>query len=138
MKNIEGLERFAGYGSFWYVASPYSQYSGGRHAAFIEAAHFTADLMRAGVHPFSPICHTHPVSQYGALQGDHEFWLNIDKTMLDQAAGLIVYMMDGWRESRGVSEEIEMATEWNLPIYYVAPESYRVFAEAPEMVPHGV
>jgi Domain of unknown function (DUF1937) len=134
MKNLESLEELKRRHGYWYVASPYSKYSGGMVAAHSEAVHFTADLLRVGVPAFSPIAHSHYIGLWGALPHTWDFWKEADWPMLHAADGLIVLMMDGWRESVGVSEELASFRKRLQPeIRFVDPETYRVFAEAPEM-----
>ena len=79
--------------------------------------------MRAGVPVFSPIAHSHPVAHYLPRENriDHDFWMRVDGPMMEAASGLIVVLVEGWSESKGVAEEIKrfdaagkQAIYWNL------------------------
>jgi hypothetical protein len=50
---------------------------------------------------------------------DHEFWMKQDIPMLARAERLMVLMIDGWKQSRGVAEEIYFAINRRLPIEYI-------------------
>lgn len=74
---------------------------------------------------FSPISHSHPIAVNG-VPSDWTFWESFDRRMLSASDELAVLMLDGWRESRGVQAEIELALEMDLPIRYVRPEDVGV------------
>lgn len=108
--------------SFYYLASPYSQYADGINAAYWEAGRQTALLVRAGVPVFSPIVHSHHVAEAGFLDPlDHALWMAVDKPMMDAARGLIVCMMDGWFDSKGVRMEIDEFDRRGKPVIYMKP-----------------
>lgn len=107
---------------FWYLATPYSKYSGGIEAAFRVACWQTGLLIRAGVPVFSPIAHTHPVAIHCRMDPlDHAVWMPADRPMMDAARGLIVCMIPGWRESYGVGVEIETFQRAGKPVIYMRP-----------------
>ena len=118
-----------------YVATPYSKYKDGDiHGAFMQASSITADLLRQGVKCYSPIAHTHPIAIYGGINPlDHSIWLPFDQAIMDAASSLCVAMMEGWRESYGVGEEIKIFKAANKPIYYldVDVKDFSVFDEPP-------
>ena len=67
---------------------------------------------------FTPVGHTYPMQEeHGAkpMLG----WYSADIAWLDVSDMLIVAMMDGWNESRGVNMEIKRALELDIPIYYL-------------------
>lgn len=108
--------------SYWYLASPYSKFQPSPQAAFEEIAHQCALLIKAGVPVFSPIAHTHPISQYGDIDPlDCDTWLAVDRPLMDAAKGLIVCCMDGWQVSYGVEEEIRIFSQAGKPILYMRP-----------------
>ena len=80
-------------GGYYYIATPYSLFAGGREAAFRMSCRVTADLMRAGVPCFSP--------------------------MMDGAKGLIVVKAPGYLESRGVQAEIAVFVAAEKPIHFM-------------------
>lgn len=109
---------------FWYLGSPYTRYAGGRRAAFLRASEVAADLMCRGVVVFSPIAHSHPIAVHGALDEiDLDFWLEQDQPLIDAAAGMIVAMMPGWRDSKGTAYEIAEFKKAGKPYYFLDPET---------------
>lgn len=102
-----------------YLASPYSHPDPAvREFRFREACRAAARFMRCGLPVFSPIAHSHPLTEFG-LPADWQFWERYDFEFLRQCNGLVVLKLDGWRESRGVQAEIDLALEMDLPIRYL-------------------
>ena len=103
-----------------YVATPYSHDDPQvREQRFLRVNKFCAKLMSEGIMVFSPISHTHPIALAGELPKDWAYWEQYDRTMLCMCGALVVYMQDGWEESTGVHNEIELAHKLKLPIQYV-------------------
>lgn len=106
--------------SYWYVASPYTNYPGGVDEAFKLICRATAKLIEAGVPVFSPIAHSHPIAEHGALDGkDPDLWHRVDKPMVDSAIGIIVVMLPGWAESRGVQAELREFRKAGKPVMFM-------------------
>ena len=82
-----------------------------------------SDLMKKGIHVFSPISHCYPIALAGGLPKTWEFWEAYDRVMLKASAKLIVLMQDGWRESLGVTGEIRIANELGIPVEYMNPKT---------------
>lgn len=102
-----------------YLASPYTHPdSSVREARFDAACLATAELVRAGHMVFSPIVHGHPLVRFD-LPIEWEYWERIDREHLRRCDEVVVLMLDGWRESRGVQAEIDLAIEMDLPIRYL-------------------
>lgn len=95
-----------------YVASPYSHSDPAVQLARYEAVlNFTARQQAAdpaNVY-FSPIVYSHHLDQRVTLS--HETWMQLDRWFLERCDRVWVYMLDGWRESRGVMREIDIANE---------------------------
>lgn len=105
-----------------YLASPYSHADEAvREARFRAVCRHAAHMMRAGRFVFSPIAHTHPIAAFG-LPGDWAYWEQYDRAMLARCSELIVLMLDGWRESKGVQAEIGIAASLGKPVSYATPE----------------
>lgn len=104
-----------------YLASPYSHPDPSvREARYIEVCKAAAKLMIDGRRVFSPIAHSHPIEQHGMTEiKDGTFWMKQDGPLLVQSSEVIVLMLDGWRESKGVQEEIRICTLINKPISYM-------------------
>ncbi|MBP2232560.1 hypothetical protein J2847_005889 [Azospirillum agricola] len=108
--------------SFWYLATPYSQFAGGIAAAFRAACDQAAVLVKAGIPVFAPIVHTHPIAILGGLDPrDHGIWLPADAPFMAAARGLIVCKLPGWTESFGIAEEIKAFQAMVKPIVYMQP-----------------
>lgn len=105
-----------------YLASPYSHPDPAvREARFQQVCRAAAALIRAGRPVFSPIAHSHPIAAYG-LPTDWAFWESLLRNYLGRCDELVVLIMDGWRESVGVTAEITIATELGKPVSYLAPD----------------
>ena len=118
-------------GGFYYLGTPYSKYPYGTEAAFETAAAIAGELLKQAVPIFSPIAHSHPLAQYGNIDPlDHKIWLPADRPMMDAAAGLIVAKMEGWRESYGLTHEIEVFTAARKPVLYLDVQDFTLSERA--------
>ena len=108
--------------TFWYLASPYSKYSAGIFAAYVDICQQTALLVRAGIPVFSPIAHSHGIAEFGDIDpADHAVWLPADAPFMDAAHGIIVCKLPGWDNSRGVQHEIDVFAAAGKPVVYMEP-----------------
>lgn len=104
-----------------YLASAYSHPDAAvRTTRYRAACWAAATMMRAGLLVFSPIAHSHPLTEYG-LPGGWEFWRAFDERMINSCDEVRVLMLDGWQESRGISEEVKIAHRLGKPVWYVMP-----------------
>lgn len=101
-----------------YIASPYSHTDQAvRQQRFDAVCKYAAKLMSEGHNVFSPISHSHPISLHMDNSLDHDFWLKQDLSFLERWADeMVILMLPGWSESKGVDREIKAATKFNLPI----------------------
>lgn len=113
-----------------YLASPYSPKGtlaagwtpeGVKDMRFKEAARAAAWLMKEDpkLNVFSPIVNSHVLHVEGHLGGDWAFWEKIDTDYIYLSDVLIVLCIPGWRESTGVTEEIEIAKRFNMEVLYL-------------------
>lgn len=103
-----------------YLACPYSHPDRDVRLARFHAANVAAArLMQQGLKVFSPISHTHPIAEAGTLPLGWNYWHEFDRAYLQASHKLIVLMVDGWKESTGVTGEIDIAHELRLPIEYL-------------------
>ena len=102
-----------------YLASPYSDDNPAvRGYRFLEVCRAAAKMMREGQHVFSPIAHSHPIAQFG-LPGDWLYWEAFDRWFIERCEKVVVLMLPGWKESRGVRAEIRIAEELGKPVEYL-------------------
>lgn len=105
-----------------YLATPYSKYEGGITIAYIAASKLAARLIVAGLKVYSPIAHTHPIAIHGGIDPlDHSIWLPFDGAMMDKSAALLVAMMPGWQDSKGITHEIGVFADAKKPIFFLSP-----------------
>lgn len=125
---------------YWYLSTPYTKFEGGVSRAFKLAAIAAAHLARLKVAVFSPIAHGHPVAVFGGIDPyDVDFWLGAYAPLLQKSSGLIVFTMPGWRESKGVTHEIEAFDRESKPIEYLRPdELLTLIADAGHPLPGEV
>ncbi len=92
-----------------YLACPYSHDDPAvRENRFQAVSKLAAALCRAGILVFSPISHSHPLAQYGGLPGDWGYWEKVDKAFMAVCDIMVIYMLDGWDTSRGVTKETKL------------------------------
>lgn len=105
-----------------YLASPYTHADPAvREERFQAVCRAAAELMRRGECVLSPIAHSHPIAAHG-LPTTWEFWERLDREHLKRCDELVVLMLDGWKESRGVQAEIRIARELGKPVRFLDPD----------------
>ena len=107
-----------------YLASPYSHPDEvERQLRFRLVCRKAAKLIQEGRLVFSPIAHSHPIAVIGDLDGgfslDFELWREFDQRMLAACDMVWVYCIDGWKESKGIAAEIEIAKRLGKEIHYI-------------------
>ena len=110
-----------------YLASPYwHENPQVREMRYVSVTRATARLISMETCIFSPITHSHPVSQTMPQQ-THEFWLAQDREFVDWANELWVFMLPGWKESFGVYNEWFYAKFYRgIPIRFIDPVSLQI------------
>lgn len=106
---------------FVYVGSPYSHSDPDvRERRFEAACIKSASLMRQGYTVFSPIAHSHHIATHlhPDLLMHNGFWMKQDLPILAWADKLIVLTLDGWRQSRGLNQEMCFAYEREIDIEF--------------------
>ncbi len=110
--------------TFIYLGSPYSHpVESVRLARFEYAASACAVMVRHSVPVYCPIVHWHPVAERHGLPGDHEFWRLQDRVMMELCTAAWFLAIPGWRESRGMEEEIAFLKQRGIPIDFAYPET---------------
>ena len=107
-----------------YLASPYSDSEVAvREQRFEAACAATAALIHAGHQVYSPIVHGHPLTHH-RIPGDWTFWEPHARWHLERCDELVVLILDGWEQSKGVQAEIDRAKKLGKPVrYLVASET---------------
>lgn len=122
---------------FVYLASPYThQDPEVRAQRFDRVCREAGRMMAAGEAVFCPIAHSHPIEL--ALPGieGFDFWMRQDVPILRHASRMVVLMLDGWSESKGVAHEIDVAERLYIPLTFVVDDErlpldqrVRIYAE---------
>ena len=99
-----------------YLAIPYS---GMEPSSYFQATRATALILKLGINVFSPITHSHPLTQYD-VPGNWEFWSAVDYQYIDWADEVWVLIpQEGTGrvdKSTGVQAEIKYAKETGKPV----------------------
>jgi hypothetical protein len=105
--------------TMWYLASPYThEISLLQSARYLDACKLLGQFKQMGVNVYSPIAMCHTPADMCNLPTTDEYWANM--IMLDRCDGLIVAScMTGWKQSRGVQREIQIALGLDKPIVYM-------------------
>jgi hypothetical protein len=103
-----------------YLACPYSHPdSNVREYRFMKANQMAARLMRDGHIIYSPISHTHPIAMEGDLPLDWAYWQSVDEFYIRLCEKVIVLTLAGWKNSKGVQAEIEIARALDKPVEFM-------------------
>lgn len=105
-----------------YLATPYSHPNPVvRQHRFEQACRAAARWQQKGQLVFSPIAHSHSLTEYEELPQGWDFWRDWCLATLGRCDRLWVLQLDGWEQSRGVQAEIQIALERGIPIKYKDP-----------------
>lgn len=69
---------------------------------------------------YSPLTHNLSIDPIGIFR-DYKTWLSFDHNMLSRCNSLIIFKLPGWKESRELSVEIDLAKSLNLIIEEIEP-----------------
>jgi hypothetical protein len=101
-----------------YLACPYShEETQVRKDRARTASAVMAGLLKQGYLVFNPLEHSVRMAEAYEIR-DPDMWMDIDKRILSVCDSMIVICLDGWQESKGVVEEVELARKLGLPISY--------------------
>ena len=105
-----------------YLAAPYSHPDKSIREHRVEMVNRkAADLMTQGNLVFSPLSHSHPISQYcTANPCDHDFWLKQDLWILAICDEMHILCLNGWAESKGIKAEIDFAEKHGISVRMIA------------------
>lgn len=95
---------------YHYLASPYTHPDPSvREHRYFEALRALGWLYKHGFNVHSSIVQNHPLAVLKNLPDDINFWRDYNRAMIRFSAGVFILMLEGWRESAGIKEEIEFA-----------------------------
>lgn len=104
-----------------YIACPYADPDPAVRRARVHIANRVAGVLSGHeFRVFNPLGHSQGIVDNGGST-DHEYWMDLNKAMLGVSAAMVVLTVDGWDNSRGVKEEVAIASEAGLPIYFLEP-----------------
>ena len=103
-----------------YLACPYSHPDKKIREWRVEQANQkAAELMMQGYLVFSPLSHSHPISEYCDVDPcDNGFWLEQDLWILNGCDEFHVLCLPGWVDSKGIQEEDKYASIMGLTIVH--------------------
>ncbi|KKN77736.1 hypothetical protein LCGC14_0357100 [marine sediment metagenome] len=103
-----------------YLACPYSSgYMNVKRERFEAVTKKAAELMKSGHTVYSPIVSCHWMAIEHNLSTDWDYWKELDKTFIEWCDEVWVLCLDGWKESKGVTAEVEIAKELGRKIVYL-------------------
>lgn len=123
---------------YWFLASPYSQYPEGHHAAYLLAAKAAGLLTRHRVPHFSPITHCHTSAIMASLDPtDLSIWLPVMAPFRHHAHGIILLKGKSWESSKGMNEEWAEFKAQDKPAIFMDPGvvPIELIGYSPAMVP---
>lgn len=82
------------------------------------------DLTKQGRIIFAPISAWHHIAKKYELPGTFEYWLKLDEEFIKISKKLLIITLPGWKESKGVTEEIKLAKKYNIPVERIDPTLY--------------
>lgn len=93
-----------------YLASPYSDPDPAvRQARYEQALAAVGWLVGQRIHVYSPILHFHNVALKHDLPKDADFWSGPNLNMLSRCDDFALFIIPGWKESKGCMEEVLLA-----------------------------
>lgn len=125
----------------FYIASPYSGTPEQMRKRFKKTTEYTIALAEFNIPVISPIVHWHTPAQLFKLPRDFNFWKVQNDALLDVCTGMIVFMLPGWKESKGLRYEMQVAQDKNMPVFFIDLESEdwqikRRFAQVAKAIQH--
>jgi hypothetical protein len=130
-----------------YLAVPYTHSNEAiEERRFEIVTRVSAELAKRKISNISPITQSHLQNRMVNIPGTWDFWKNIDKIILEKCDVLVVLRLNGWDESIGVMEEMDIALNNNIPIIFLDLEfgksdttnfwMYLIFKDINESVRH--
>lgn len=103
---------------FIYIGQPYTGTFMQQSSRYIMGRSYLLTVSECGLPAYAPIVQNHSLNN--RLPGTWEFWSKLDLPILRKATELHVLQLEGWRESVGLTDEINDARSCKTPIRYIA------------------
>lgn len=101
-----------------YLAGPYGHPDPEVRKQRMQVFHeHDAQLMRDGKFTVSPLAKV-ATAQHTDIPDTWDYWEQYSYELLARCDRMIVLMIDGWKESRGVTAEIQYCTRNLIPVEY--------------------
>lgn len=120
-----------------YLACPYTSPDLRlRIERFQASARAAAYLIHRGMFVYSPITMTHPIDQVMATEGDtmgSDYWCDFDEAFMRVCSEMLILVMPGWEESRGIKREEAFFRAHSKPVRYMIPEPGGTYSIVPSL-----
>lgn len=80
---------------------------------------YMVKLINEGITPYSTIQSMHELTIRHNISKDYDFWRDHCAKMIHASEEFHVLMLPGWRVSKGVTDEIELAHHNSVPVSYI-------------------
>jgi len=105
-----------------YLAAPYSHPSKEIVAQRMELLEkVDAKLTAAGLFTVTPLSKHYILRHDNKVGSDWDYWKEYSKVLMRACYCVIVIRMDGWGSSVGVQDEIKLAADRGLKVFYIDP-----------------
>ena len=105
-----------------YIASPFAhsnEYIVETRVNFVNT--YYVHLLKNNMNAISPVTVGNVLRKYiSEHQWDNKFWMPLDLHLLEKCDEMHILCLAGWRNSKGVKEEIEFCERIGIPIKYVS------------------
>lgn len=113
-----------------YLASPYSHPDPLRVQSRIEQTmECFSNLCLQGHVVFAPVLMTHETCLAHSMPSDAGYWEGFNTQFLRRSNSMMVLCIEGWATSKGVWQEISLAKQLRLPVYYINVSGTQLLAE---------
>lgn len=114
----------------YYIISPFT--AKGENAKDVEAYRYYqqgklhSELILQGYTTIAPIEMCYHLHLRFGLPGGYEFWQKRDRALIKASDGVVVFKMEGWKDSKGVTDEIQYAESLGKDVHYLDPATREI------------
>jgi len=103
-----------------YLAAPYTHENPKITEEWVKlTANAAAWLMAQGHHVIAPTLFGHTLVQTTGFEDTHTFWVDWGLNLLSRCDELYVLKLDGWKESKGIKQEVQEARKNGMQITFL-------------------